>query len=160
MQPDNLDEQLLQTRDLLREYQPARCVIDSVTPVAKAMGEGDYVDYMRRWNSSLAADGATVLLTAPSEATRPVTEMEISTFADNVISLRDVEIEGTLKRSLAIFKARGIAHDRNIWEFDITPKGVMMKKKLSGTQPIMGSAERRPLAREEAHPAVEHGNIR
>jgi circadian clock protein KaiC len=160
LEPDNLDKQLLQTRDLLREYQPARCVIDSVTPVVKAMGEGDYVDYMRRWNSSLAADGTTVMLTAPSETTRPVTEREISTFADNVISLRDVEIEGTLKRALAIFKARGIAHDRNIWEFDITPKGVMMKKKLSGTQRIMGSAERRSFAREEAHPAVEHGNIR
>lgn len=160
LEPDNLDEQLLHVTNLLREYQPARCVIDSITPFEKAVGEGDYVEYLRRWSSSLAADGTTILFTAPSETTRPVTDTEISTFADNVISLRDLERGGTLKRSLTIFKARGIAHDRDIREFDITPKGLMVKKKLADPQYITRSAGRRSFAREEAHLTVEHDQTR
>ena len=156
LKPDNLDEQLLRLRNLLREYQPARCVMDSITPVEKAMGEGDSVEYMRRWNSSLAADGTTVLFTAPNETTRPVTDTEISTSADNVISLRDLELGSKLKRSLTIFKARGIAHDRDIREFDITPKGLMMKKNLAGAQCTTRSTGSRSFAREETHVAVEH----
>jgi circadian clock protein KaiC len=157
---DSLDEQFLHVANLLHEYQPARCVIDSITPVEKAMGEGDYVEYMRRWSSSLAADGTTILFTAPSETMRPVTDTEISTFADNVISLRDLELGGTLKRSLTIFKARGLAHDRHIWEFGITPKGLVMRKKLAGAQCITRSVGRRFLAREEAQLAVEQDQTR
>ena len=132
LEPGNFGEQFLEMKDLLLEYQPARCVIDSVTPIKRAIGEDDCVEYVRRWNSSLAADGTTVLFTTLGETTKNVTDMEISTFADNVISLKDVEIEGTLRRSLTILKARGISHDRNVQEFDISRRGVKMKKKTTG----------------------------
>jgi circadian clock protein KaiC len=136
---DNIDEQFLRVENLLRELQPARLVIDSVASVDRVMTESEYVGHMKRWSSSLAADGVTVLFTAPSEKTRSVTGTEISTFVDNIISLRDVELESTLKRSLTVFKARGIAHDRDIREFEITPNGVVMKGKFAGAWRIMAN---------------------
>ena len=136
---DNIDEQFLRVENLLRELQPARFVIDSVASVERVMAEGEYVEHMKRWSSSLAADGVTVLFTAPSEKMRSVTGTEISTFVDNIISLRDVELESTLKRSLTVFKARGIAHDRDIREFEITPNGVVMKGKFAGAWRIMAN---------------------
>jgi circadian clock protein KaiC len=139
---DNIDEQFLRVEDLLRELQPARFVMDSVASVERVMSEAEYVEHMKRWGSSVAADGVTVLFTAPNETTRSVTGTQISTFVDNIISLRDVESESALKRSLTIFKARGIAHDRDIREFEITPKGVMIKGKFAGVWQIMGGAAR------------------
>jgi hypothetical protein len=34
---------------------------------------------------------------------------------------------------LTVFKARGLAHDRDIREFEITPKGVVMKGRFAGS---------------------------
>jgi circadian clock protein KaiC len=158
LEPDNVDEQLLQIQDLMHEYQPARCAIDSLTPIERAMGEDDSVQYIRRWSSSLTADGITIMFTTLGETTKPVTDMEVSTCADNVISLRDGEVGSTLKRSLAIFKARGISHDRNIREFDITPKGVMILP--ASTRHIMRSTGRRPFTQDETHVALEHDKTR
>jgi circadian clock protein KaiC len=139
---DNVNEQFLRVNDLLRELQPARFVIDSVASIERAMPEAEYVEHMKKWSSYLAARGVTVLFTAPSETTRSVTGTEISTFVDNIISLRDVELESTLKRSLTVSKARGTAHDRDIREFEVTPKGVMIKGKFVGIWQIMEGAAR------------------
>jgi circadian clock protein KaiC len=156
---DNVDEQFLQVKDHLREIQPARFVIDSVTSIERAMAEGEYVEHVKRWNSSLAADGVTVLFTAPSETTAPVTDTEISMFVDNIVSLRDVELESTLKRSLTVFKARGVAHDRNIREFEITSKGVIMRGKFVEVGQILGDAARRPFAQEGTDATAQHSKL-
>jgi circadian clock protein KaiC len=152
---DNVNEQFLKVNDLLGQFQPARFVIDSVTSIERAMVKDEYVEHMKTWKSSLAADGVTVMFTAPSETATPVTEMEISTLVDNVISLRDLELESSLKRALTVFKARGLPHDRDIREFEITPKGVTMKGKFAGAWKIPEGTVRRAFAKEDTHRRAE-----
>jgi circadian clock protein KaiC len=152
---ENVNEQFHKANDLVRQLRPARFVIDSVTSIERAMMKNDYVEHMKTWNSSLTADGVTILFTALSETATPVTDTEISTIADNLISLRDVELESKLKRALTIFKARGLAHDRDIREFEITAKGVTMKEKLTGAWKIPEGAVRRPFAKENTHARAE-----
>lgn len=154
LEPYNVDEQLLQAKNLLREHQPARFVIDCVTPIEKAMVEDEFAEHMKRWSSSLAADGVTTLFTATSEMTTPVTATRISTLFDNVISLRDVELESALKRSLTIFKARSTAHDRDIREFEITPKGVAVRGKFAGTAQILGGVAGQSFAEDTGSASV------
>jgi circadian clock protein KaiC len=156
---DNVNEQFLRVNDLLGQLQPARFVIDSVTSIERAMPKDEYVEYMKTWNASLAADGVTFLFTAPSETTTPVTDTEISTLVDNVISLRDLELDSTLKRALTVFKARGLAHDRDIREFEITPKGVMMKGKFASAWQILEGAARRPFAKEDTDATAESSKL-
>jgi len=153
---DNVNEWFLEVNDLLAGLHPARFVIDSVTSIERAMVKDEYVEQMKIWNSSLAAAGVTVMFTASSETAIPVTDAEISTFADNVISLRDLEVEGTLKRALTLFKARGLAHDRYIREFEITPKGVAMKGRFVDAWKIPEVPLRRSFANEDTHVRVEH----
>ncbi len=62
---------------------------------------------------------------------------------DNVISLRNVEVESALKRSLVIFKARGTKHDRDIREFEITPQGIEVKENFVGWEQLMAGALQR-----------------
>ena len=68
---------------------------------------------------------------------------------DNVISLRNVEVESALKRSLVIFKARGTRHDRDIREFDITPHGMEVKQKFQGWEQLLAGAPRKTWAEAE-----------
>jgi circadian clock protein KaiC len=154
-----VNEQFLKVDDILRQLQPARFVIDSVTSIERAMAKDEYVEHMKTWNSSLAADGVTVLFTAPSETTTCVTDTEISTLVDNIVYLRDIELESALKRALTVFKARGLAHDRDIREFEITPKGVVMKGKFAGSQRIPEGDVRRPFAKEDTHVTMERSEL-
>ncbi len=142
LEPHNVYERFLQVEDLLREYQPARFSVDSVTPIERAMVENEYLEHMKRWNSSLAANGVTTLFTATSETVTPMTGKVVSTLVDNIISLRDVELESALRRSLTVLKARGTAHDRDIREFEITSKGVVVKEKFAGVERILAGAAR------------------
>lgn len=115
----NFEETLLVLRTLLREHKPERFVIDSLTPLKRAMPQSEYIEHLKSMISLLKAEGVTSLFTAVSESAAPVTGTGISTLMDNIISLRDVELEGALRRSMIVFKARGIAHDRDIREFDL-----------------------------------------
>lgn len=69
----------------------------------------------------------------------------ISSAVDNIIALRHVEIESSLRRSAVIMKARGSAHDNEIREFEITPKGVVLKKKFLGMEQILGGTPRKSI---------------
>lgn len=74
----------------------------------------------------------TMLISIEEEASSAASSM-VSALMDNIISLRHVEIESALKRSLVIFKARGTAHDRDIREFEITLKGMIVKGEIRRT---------------------------
>jgi ActR/RegA family two-component response regulator len=133
----------------VHEYQPTRFVIDNVTSLDRIMTEDEIADYLRTWSSSLTADGITVLLTAQGRSPTSLVGDKISRLVDNIIFLRDSEMEGSLRRSLAILKARGVAHDRNIREFAITPKGVVIgEENTYDGQPLAATSARHPAQSE------------
>jgi circadian clock protein KaiC len=143
MEPDRICEQLHGVWTHVHEYQPTRFVIENVTSLDKIMAEDEIADYLGTWSSSLAADGITVLLTAHCRSPTGLVGDKISRLVDNIIFLRDAEMEGSLKRSLAILKARGLAHDRNIREFAITPGGVMIAgEDVCDDQPLTATSAR------------------
>jgi circadian clock protein KaiC len=148
LEPFNVGERLLQVSRLLQDYKPSRFVIDSLDALGRVMPEEECMQYVRNLGSNLKAEAVTSLLTMTGESTSPVTGTGVSTLMDNIISLRDVELESTLKRSLIAFKARGTAHDRDIREFEITPKGMIVKEKFVGMEQILGGAARRSFTEE------------
>jgi circadian clock protein KaiC len=148
LNPQNIDEQLFHLYDLFQEYRPARVVIDSVVAIERAMVEREYFEHMNMWNCSFSADGVTVLLTAPAETTISLSANGISRLVDNIIFLRDVEVDGALKRSLTVLKGRSTAHDRHVREFEITSKGAVMKGKFAGAVHVQGGSAGSSLADE------------
>jgi circadian clock protein KaiC len=94
----------------------------------------------------------TSLFISISDAITPVTETGMSTIADNIISLRHVEVDSALKRSLIVLKARGTSHDNGIREFEITSKGIVVKEKFVGMEQILGGDLRhRGLNHDQKH---------
>ncbi len=141
-QPDNVEDIFLQIQRHMEERFPSRLVIDSVTALNDLVPEDTYVQWVKAGESALRALGVTSLLTETGESIGPVSNSEISSMADVILSLRHVESDSDLKRALVLFKACGINHDTSIREFEITPQGMAVKEKFAGLEHILrGSAK-------------------
>jgi circadian clock protein KaiC len=54
----------------------------------------------------------------------------ISFLTDDIIRLRYVEIDGQLRKMMIVVKMRGGAHSKEIREYEITSKGVVIGGRL------------------------------
>jgi circadian clock protein KaiC len=142
--PCSFQDIVLQVRSLLEEHRPSRVVIDALSSIQRIMPEHEYVRYMKSLASYLKANAVTSLLISISDAITPVTETGVSTVVDNIISLRHVEVDSALQRSLVILKARGTSHDNSIREFEITSKGILVKEKFVGMGQVLEGAPHNP----------------
>jgi circadian clock protein KaiC len=140
-EPHNFEEQLMQIDGLLLEHRPVRFVIDSLTPLRRAMSDDEYVMRVKCLVSHLKAKGTTSMFTLVGDVGAFAQEHTgISTVLDNIVALRYVELESALRRSLVIYKVRASGYDADIREFVITPKGIVVKEKFKGVDQVLGAA--------------------
>ena len=110
--------------------------------------------------SALTGAGITILSTVEVEDT--FTGLEFSHYAisfltDDIIRLRYVEIDGQLRKAMVVIKMRGGNHSKDIREYVITDKGVVVIHPRSTDYKGLttGIPERtgpRPAQKEEAAP--------
>jgi len=72
-----------------------------------------------------------------------LTHETLSNVVDNIILLKHVEIEGNMKGILSIMKSRGIKHDTEIREFEITEKGIVVKGSMKGYESVLSGIARK-----------------
>jgi circadian clock protein KaiC len=94
----------------------------------------------------LHRQGVTTLLT---EETRElfVREIEapipgISGICENILFLRQVEVEARLQRLLSVMKTRDRAHDSAFYGFDITEKGVVVGQRFRTDRSVLTGISR------------------
>lgn len=88
----------------------------------------------------LTGGGVSVLMTV--EITESFTEIKfsphaISFLAQNIIFLRYVELEGRLRRVLAVVKMRGSGHSHDLREFDLTEHGLRVLGSFGRYQGVL-----------------------
>ncbi len=101
--------------------------------------------YLRGLESNAKASAVASLWTIQSESITPLLDTSASTIVDTIIAVRHVEIDSELRRSLVILKARGMAHDREIREFEINSKGIQIKERFNGVVYIPASSPKTAL---------------
>jgi circadian clock protein KaiC len=129
-----------------------RLVIDSLAGFEMALAPGfrmDFRESLYRMIFSLTGIGVTILSTL--ELHESFTELPFSTFdisflTDDIIRLRYVEIEGELRKILLVVKMRGADHSKEIREYKITAKGVVVGKRIRGYDRLITGV---PLPRNE-----------
>ena len=62
--------------------------------------------------------------------------------ADSIIMMRYVEVDGLIKRCIAILKMRETNHDMNIREYVINQKGIEIKDRMSGVDGLLITSSR------------------
>ncbi|MGO9956253.1 MAG: circadian clock protein KaiC [Solirubrobacteraceae bacterium] len=134
-----LQDLLVEIRREVEEFRPGRVVIDSMTALMhnaparefREFGVGLSGYFKRR---GVAALMTTTLLTLFGGES--ATGVALSTVADAIVALRYLELEGELRRGIAVVKLRGQAHDRTIQEYEITDHGIRVLGPFDGVSGI------------------------
>ena len=128
----SVDETMRAILDAIERVGAKRLVIDSLVGFEMALAPGfraDFRESLYRMIGALTGAGVTILSTVEVEDT--FTEMSfshytISFLTDDIIRMRYVEIEGQLRKVMVVIKMRGGNHSKDIREYVITDKGVVI----------------------------------
>lgn len=128
----SVDETMQAILDAIERVGAKRLVIDSLVGFEMALAPGfraDFRESLYRMIGALTGAGVTILSTVEVEDTftsLPFSHYAISFLTDDIIRMRYVEIDGQLRKVLVIIKMRGGNHSKDIREYVITDKGLMI----------------------------------
>jgi len=128
----SVDETMQEILDAIKRVGARRLVIDSLVGFEMALAPGfraDFRESLYRMIGALTGAGITILSTVEVEDT--FTEMSfshytISFLTDDIIRFRYVEIDGQLRKVMVVIKMRGGNHSKDIREYVITEKGMVV----------------------------------
>ncbi|WP_426038881.1 RAD55 family ATPase [Brevundimonas sp. DC300-4] len=128
----SVDETMQEILDAVERVGAKRLVIDSLVSLEMALAPGfreDFRESLYRLIVALTGAGVTILSTVEVEDTFTgfsFSHYTISFLTDDIIRMRYVEIDGQLRKVMAVIKMRGGNHSKDIREYVITDKGVMV----------------------------------
>jgi len=128
----SVDETMQEILDAIKRVGAKRLVIDSLVGFEMALAPGfraDFRESLYRMIGALTGAGITILSTVEVEDTftgLPFSHYAISFLTDDIIRLRYVEIDGQMRKIMVVIKMRGGNHSKDIREYVITDKGVVV----------------------------------
>jgi len=128
----SVDETMQEILDAIIRVKAKRLVIDSLVGFEMALAPGfraDFRESLYRMIGALTGAGITILSTVEVEDTftgMPFSHYAISFLTDDIIRFRYVEIDGQLRKVMVVIKMRGGNHSKDIREYVISNKGVVV----------------------------------
>ena len=128
----SVDETMQEILDAVQRLGAKRLVIDSLVGLEMALAPGfrtDFRESLYRMIGALTGAGITILSTVEVEDTftaLPFSQYVISFLTDDIIRMRYVEINGQLRKVVVVIKMRGSNHSKDIREYVITDKGIVL----------------------------------
>ncbi len=128
----SVDETMQEILDGVKRLNAKRLVIDSLVGFEMALAPGfreDFRESLYRMIAALTGAGVTIFTTVEVEDTftaMSFSHYTISFLTDDIIRLRYVEIDGQLRKVVVVIKMRGGNHSKDIREYVITDKGVVV----------------------------------
>jgi circadian clock protein KaiC len=160
----SVDETLEEIRAAVEQVGATRVVIDSISGFEMALAptfREDFRESLYRLIGALTGLGVTMFSTVEvSEGNEGLrfTGHEISFLTDDIVSQRYLEIEGELRKAVAVVKMRGSNHRREFRIYEITATGVALGESLRDYQGILtGMPTRHSRIPPSTHPGLtEH----
>jgi circadian clock protein KaiC len=128
----SVDETMQEILDAVQRTGATRLVIDSLVGFEMALAPGfreDFRESLYRMIVALTGAGVTIVSTVEVEdnfTSMPFSHYAISFLTDDMIRMRYVEIDGQLRKVMVVIKMRGGNHSKDIREYIITDKGVVI----------------------------------
>jgi circadian clock protein KaiC len=137
------DEALQAIQDAVQDLTASRVVMDSLSGFESALAQtvrDDFRESLYRMVTALTRAGVTVLMTV--EVTEEYTSLRFSPHAisfltDDLILQRYVELEGRLRKVMAVVKMRGSDHSKEWRAYEVTPQGVAVGEGLTAYRGII-----------------------
>ena len=128
----SVDETMQEILDAVKRVGAKRLVIDSLAGFEMALAPGfraDFRESLYRMIGALTSAGITILSTVEVEesfTSISFSHYSISFLTDDIIRMRFVEIDGQLRKIMMVVKMRGGNHSKDIREYVINEKGVVV----------------------------------
>lgn len=140
----SIDETLLAVQEAVKRVGAKRAVIDSLSGLELALAptfREDFRESLYRMMGALTGLGVTVMATvelADSYVDLKFSPQGIAFLTDAIIVQRYVEIDGQLRRALAVAKVRASQHSKDLREYTITSDGgITVGKVLKGYEGLL-----------------------
>lgn len=155
----SVDETMQEILDAIARTGAKRLVIDSLVGFEMALAPAfrtDFRESLYRMIGAITGAGITVVSTVEVEDTftaMPFSHYTISFLTDDIVRMRYVEIDGQLRKVIVVVKMRGGNHSKDIREYVITAKGVVViKPRQTDYTGLTTGIPRRVGQRQEAAP--------
>jgi circadian clock protein KaiC len=150
----SVDEALLEIQAAVRRLNAQRLVIDSLSGFELALAptfRQDFRESLYRMVGALTGAGVTVFMTV--EIGVSFTDLQfsadlISFLTDDIIIQRYVEMEGELRKVIAVVKMRGSQHDKSLRLYDVTDHGLVLGDTLTDYNGVITGVARRADGRD------------
>ncbi|HTK04211.1 MAG TPA: circadian clock protein KaiC [Candidatus Eisenbacteria bacterium] len=128
-QPEALpiESYLKKIRRLVEEVSPKRVVIDSLTPLARAVDEQRFRRFVVALNSFLKSRGVTTIVNYTTDAALSASvasESDMAVVADNIIVMKIAQAGRSVEREIVIAKSRASSHVKTVRRYVITKEGM------------------------------------
>ncbi len=141
--------------EAMKEVQPQRLVIDSLSHLAMYVEEKELRKEMYRLIMLLKARGLSSVLIWEMHQMMgqafSISEIGSSFLVDCILLLKHVEIESSMRKALVILKMRGSDHDKRLREFEVTSQGIRVVAPFSGYEGVITGTPRRSISEEAAN---------
>jgi circadian clock protein KaiC len=150
----SIDEIVQHLTMIIHKMKAKRVVIDSLSGFELAVAptfREDFRESLFRMVAVLAGLGVTVLMT--SELEDRYTDLRFSPYGsafltDAIIVQRYIEVNSTLQRVMAVIKVRSSGHSKEIRQYEITEKGLVVGDVILAYEGLLGG---RPTLTSERH---------
>lgn len=135
-----LEDHILQMRRDIKDFKPSRVAVDSMSAFERVSSPKSFREFVIGLTSYIKHQEITGMFTNTTSMLmggESITETHISTITDTIILLRYVELQGEMRRGLAILKMRGTWHEKNIREYVIDSEGMHVKEPFRGIHGIL-----------------------
>jgi circadian clock protein KaiC len=143
------DEDALKIEKIIKEKDIKRIFFDGIENLEASIPDNlERKNYVTVLLNMFSYMGVTTFITSEiSElfGTVKLTHEALSGAVDIIILLKHVEVEGNIHGVLSILKSRGIEHDTEIKEFEITHHGINVMASMKGYESVLsGNARKHP----------------
>ncbi|MFN0070912.1 MAG: ATPase domain-containing protein [Chloroflexota bacterium] len=148
----SVDEALLAIQEAINRIGAQRLVIDSLSGFELALAptfREEFRESLYRMVGALTGSGVTVFMTA--EVAQSFVDLQfspslVSFLTDDIILQRYVELNGQLRKVMAVVKMRGSQHSKELRLYEVTEHGLEVGEPLTDYVGIItGVAQRRAV---------------
>jgi circadian clock protein KaiC len=135
-----LEDHLIHIKKVINDFKPLRIAVDSLSALERVSSIKGFREFVIGLASTIKEQQIAGLFTSTTPTLlgwSSITEAHISATTDSIILLRNVEMNGGMRRALTVLKMRGSAHDKDIREFLIDGSGMHIGKPYRNVTGIL-----------------------
>jgi circadian clock protein KaiC len=135
-----LEDHLIHMKKVISDFKPLRIAVDSLSALERVSSIKGFREFVIGLASTIKEQQIAGLFTSTTPTLlgwSSITEAHISATTDSIILLRNVEMNGGMRRALTVLKMRGSEHDKDIREFVIDGKGMHIGKAFRNVAGIL-----------------------